>query len=282
MRKAKLHYAAEEDWDQPTVPDQHRSTDTTSRLLTTALAQNSSCQGYDRGTGNVNSTGQHEFTWNSSYATDDPWYISVLVGFRGSEWNDVQDIKANSYICTWKRTQRYQNLSACVDHLVNALGELNGGECPSENTGTTSDAFNKACPMLYGDYAFSSKPLDVTNDTCAYTDMPELQILDGYSTFGTIMGLEPFKTTRVSADANQAYDILTRQTIPLVLLGRFVDPESNLVQSSFEFVCMTANKTVEGSRVPEKEKPWESAGAEVSARMVGWAAAVVTAAMLGL
>ncbi|KAL5372724.1 hypothetical protein DPSP01_013286 [Paraphaeosphaeria sporulosa] len=172
--------------------------------------------------------------------------------------------------------------SACVDHLVNALGELNGGECPSENTGTTSDAFNKACPMLYGDYAFSSKPLDVTNDTCAYTDMPELQILDGYSTFGTIMGLEPFKTTRVSADANQAYDILTRQTIPLVLLGRFVDPESNLVQSSFEFVCMTANKTVEGSRVPEKEKPWESAGAEVSARMVGWAAAVVTAAMLGL
>ncbi|OAG01958.1 uncharacterized protein CC84DRAFT_1189333 [Paraphaeosphaeria sporulosa] len=75
--------------------------------------------------------------------------------------------------------------------------------------------------------------------------MPEVQIPDGYST-------------------------------------RFVDPESNLVQSSVEFVCMTANKTVEGSRVPEKEKPWESAGAEVSARMVGWAAAVVTAAMLGL
>lgn len=120
----------------------------------------------------------------------------------------------------------------------------------------------------------------MTNDTCTYTDMPEAQIPDGYKTFGTIMGLEAFDTNRVSADANQAYDILTRQTIPLVLLGRFVDPESNLVQSSIEFVCMNANKTVEGSRVPEKEKPWESVGAGVSAGMTGWLAAVVTAAML--
>jgi hypothetical protein len=74
-----------------------------------------------------------------------------------------------------------------------------------------------------------------------------VQIPDKYSTFGTVVGLD----TDANADANKTYDLLTRQTIPLVLLGRFVDPESNLVQSSVEFVCMTANKTVEGSRVPE-------------------------------
>jgi hypothetical protein len=112
--------------------------------------------------------------------------------------------------------------------------------------------------------------------------MPEVQVPDKYSTFGTVVGLEVSDTTGVNADANKTYDLLTRQTIPLVLLGRFVDPESSLVQSSVEFVCMTANKTVEGSRVPEQETPWESAGADISARMVGWAAGVVTAVMLVL
>lgn len=125
-------------------------------------------------------------------------------------------------------------------------------------------------------------PLDVTNDTCIYTDLPEVQVPDGYNTYGTLMGLEAFKSIRVSADANQAYDILTRQTIPLVLLGSFIDPKSNRVQHKVEFVCMNANKTVEGSRVPEKEKPWESAGARECSRMVGLAVAVVTAAVLVL
>ena len=112
--------------------------------------------------------------------------------------------------------------------------------------------------------------------------MPEVQIPDKYSTFGTVVGLEVSNTTDINADANKTYDLLTRQTIPLVLLGRFVDPESSLVQSGVEFVCMTANKTVEGSRVPEQETPWESSGADISARMVGWAAGVVTAVMLVL
>lgn len=110
--------------------------------------------------------------------------------------------------------------------------------------------------------------------------MPEVQIPDKYSTFGTVVGLEVSANIDTNADANKTYDLLTRQTIPLVLLGQFVDPESRMVQSSVEFVCLTANKTVEGSRVPEREKPWESVGAGVSARMAGWAACVVTAMML--
>jgi hypothetical protein len=112
--------------------------------------------------------------------------------------------------------------------------------------------------------------------------MPELQIPDKYNTFGTVVGLEVSDTTDINADANRTYDLLTRQTIPLVLLGRFVDPESNLVQSSVEFVCMTANKTVEGSRVPEQETPWKSVGADISARIAKWVAGVVTAIMLVL
>jgi hypothetical protein len=45
---------------------------------------------------------------------------------------------------------------------------------------------------------------------------------------------------------------------------------------------MTANKTVEGSRVPEQVTPWKSDGADISARIVGLAAGVVTAVMFVL
>jgi hypothetical protein len=145
-----------------------------SRLFTRVLGQNSSCQGYQRGSGTVNSTGQHEFTWNSSYATNDPWYVSVLVGSRGAEWNDYHDVKADTYIsvpenvpnetkiCLYQYTNINATLesggenscdgvisSACVDHLTEALNQSASG-CPSSDTGTTLEAFNKACPMLQG------------------------------------------------------------------------------------------------------------------------------------
>jgi hypothetical protein len=122
----------------------------------------------------------------------------------------------------------------------------------------------------------------VTNTTYAYTNMPELQIPDKYNTFGTVVGLQVSDTPYVNADANETYDLLIRQAIPLVILGQFIKPESNLVQSSVEFVCMTANKTVEGSRVPEQVTPWKSDGADISARIVGLAAGVVTAVMFVL
>jgi hypothetical protein len=122
----------------------------------------------------------------------------------------------------------------------------------------------------------------VTNRTCTYINMPELQIPEKYNTFGAVVGLEVSDATNVNTDANTTYDLLTRQTIPLVLLGRFFDPESNLVQSRVKFVCMTAKKTLGESRVPEQETPWKSAGINVSARKVGWAAGVVTAVMLVL
>lgn len=121
----------------------------------------------------------------------------------------------------------------------------------------------------------------MANNTCAYTDMPEVNIPDNYSTFGTIVGLQASDTI-AKVSANETYDLLTRQTIPLVLLGRFVDPESNLVQRSVEFVCMTANNTVEGSRVPDQETPWESVGAHIGAETVRRAVSVVTAVMLVL
>ncbi|KAF2443133.1 hypothetical protein P171DRAFT_363470 [Karstenula rhodostoma CBS 690.94] len=277
----------------------------TASTLTTTLAQNSSCDTQNEIYINLNSTGQHEFTWDSSYATNDPWYVSVLVK-SGAEWTDARDVVATAYvsapgnvpndtgICLYQYTNINATLAAggdnscngvissnCIDFLTDALNEPTYGlKCPEENIGPTSDAFNKACPMLIGNAGYSSYFVDVTNGTCAYTDMPGVHIPDGYNTFRTQIGLDPFETIEVSADANQAYDFMTRQAIPVVMLGRFVNPQSNKVDRSVEIVCLNANNTVEGSRVPEKEAPWESAGTGLSANKVGWVVAGVVAVVL--
>jgi hypothetical protein len=149
---------------------------TLSELLATALvnAQNSSCQGHHQDFRTVNSTGQHEFTWNSSYASDDSWYVSVLVGSRGTEWNDRHDVRANAYIsvpgnvpngteiCSYQYTNINATLasegenscsgvisSVCIDHLTEVLSN-SANFCPDSDTGSTSEAFNKACTMLTG------------------------------------------------------------------------------------------------------------------------------------
>ncbi|CAN9322300.1 unnamed protein product [Alternaria alternata] len=275
-------------------------------LLTTTFvnAQNYSCPGNFRDYRSVNSTGQHEFTWNSSYAGEDSWYVSVLIGSRETEWNDGSDVDATAYISapgnvrngTGYCSYQYNNINAtlesggenscsgvissvCIEHLTNALSEV-ATYCPSPDTGSTSEAFKKACPMLRGG-SHNTKFIDVANNTCNYTDMPEVNIPDNYSTFGTVIGLQASDTI-AKVGANETYDLLTRQTIPLVLLGRFIDPESNRVQRSVEFVCMTANNTVDGSRIPDQETPWESVGAHLSARTVGWVVSVVTAVMFVL
>lgn len=149
---------------------------TISGLLTTALvdAQNSSCRGNFREFRSVNSTGQHGFTWNSSYAGEESWYVSVLIGSRETEWNDGSDVDATAYISapgnvrngTGYCSYQYNNINAtlesggetscsgvissvCIDHLTNALSDV-AYYCPSSDTGSTSEAFNKACPMLRG------------------------------------------------------------------------------------------------------------------------------------
>ena len=148
---------------------------TVSGLLTTAFvnAQNSSCQDFPSFK-TVNSTGRYEFAWNSSYASDDPWYVSVLVGSRGIEWSDRHDVRASAYISvpgnvpsgTEICSYQYANINAtlesggetscssvissvCIDHLTMVLRN-SANSCPDADTGSTSEAFKKACPMLSG------------------------------------------------------------------------------------------------------------------------------------
>lgn len=156
-------------------------------LLTISFvtAQNSSCRGYRDVFRSVNSTGQHEFTWNSAYASDDPWYVSVLVGSGGPEWDDRYDVRAIPYISvpgnvpngTGICSYQYININAtlesggenscsgvissgCIDHLTTVLSS-SSNSCPRSDTGSTSDAFNKACPMLTGGSHSTFLPLSL-------------------------------------------------------------------------------------------------------------------------
>jgi hypothetical protein len=149
-------------------------------LLLSALAQNStnttsaSCSSPTEIKTGLNSTGQYELTWNDSYATDDPWYVSVLVRDRGSNyttsWHDVSastyisvpgNVPNDTGICTYQFNNINATLEAgrenscngvisatCVEFLTEALGETDGLNCPDWND--KSDAFERACPMLMG------------------------------------------------------------------------------------------------------------------------------------
>jgi hypothetical protein len=161
---------------------------TISGLLTTALveAQNVSCPGRPREFSNVNSTGQYEFTWNSSYASADPWYISVLVGSQGTEWDTSRDVRAHAYISVPgnvpKGTEicgyQYININAtlesggenscsgvissdCIDHLTKVLSTSSDYYCPGSDTGSISEEFSKACPMLKGGSRSTFIPLSL-------------------------------------------------------------------------------------------------------------------------
>lgn len=175
---------------------------TISGFLTAAVvnAQDAACQNRQKFT-NVNSTGQQEFTWNSSYASNDPWYVSVLVGYQGIEWNDSHDVRANAYISVPENVSngteiciyQYSNInatlgsggenscsavisSACIDHLNKVL-TISAPYCPSSDTASTSEAFNQACPMLKGGSHSTFPPLSLLKPLYAFLLSFTLQIL---------------------------------------------------------------------------------------------------------
>lgn len=126
------------------------------------------------------------------------------------------------------------------------------------------------------------------NGTCRHDPVPEMQIPDGYNTFRTMSDLNPFPHNIATDYPQQAYELLTRQTIPLVFLGRFVDQkplvvgELHTAEFPIEFACLVANKAAEGSRVADKEKPWESTAAGASAQKMWWVTTWVVAVVLAL
>jgi len=143
---------------------------TISGLLTTAVvnAQNYSCQGSFGELTAVNSTGQHELTWNSSYASDDPWYVSVLVGSRYDDLEGFafisvpENVPNRTDLCIYQYLNINATLEAggenscsgvissnCMDHLTEALSDTSYG-CPSNDWSSSSEEFKKACPMLSG------------------------------------------------------------------------------------------------------------------------------------
>lgn len=116
----------------------------------------------------------------------------------------------------------------------------------------------------------------MSNTTCATYDIPSVDIPEGYHSYGTASMSDPFEDFRYRPNMTEAYDLLVRQTIPYVLYGGFSD--SNSVALMTRFVCVTPDRTVQGSRaVPGGKAPWESQAVGLMAGR----AAVVVAGLLG-
>lgn len=89
----------------------------------------------------------------------------------------------------------------------------------------------------------------------------------------------PYTELGYHSNKTETYDLLVRQTIPYILYGEFQDPKTNSFAPLTRFVCLTPNRTLEGSRaVPEGKAPWENHGK----RMLASRMTVVVAIMLGV
>ena len=103
-----------------------------------------------------------------------------------------------------------------------------GDSCPDfyDGTSTARDAFKKACPGLgSGGTVRDTGFREVSNTTCTLTELPGVQIPEGYHTFGTPSAINPYEGVYLGSNATQAYDLMARQVVPYVLLATFKDEE---------------------------------------------------------
>jgi hypothetical protein len=121
----------------------------------------------------------------------------------------------------------------------------------------------------------------VSNTTCATYDIPSVDVPGDYHSLGTGSVSNPFADYNYRSNMAETYDMIVCQTVPYVLYGRFEDPESHSVEVLTRFVCVTPNRTVEGSRaVPGGETPWESKGVSLVAGRMVVVVASISGAML--
>ncbi|KAJ4351730.1 CCA tRNA nucleotidyltransferase, mitochondrial [Didymosphaeria variabile] len=243
----------------------------------------------------TNSTGQRQFKWTNSsdseHPNSDSWYLSVSINDtvrRGDDTSvsnggielrgyvSVPDNVRNTSLCVYQFGSANVTLDDNADDGMDSCGGLVSDECKDfikdsflhesvgngcplyRKAGTEgNDAFKKACPNLRD--GPGSYRTDMSNTTCATYEIPSVDVPDEYHSYGTGSMSDAFEDFNYRPNMTEAYDLLVRQTIP--------------------FVCVTPNKTVQGSRaVPEGKAPWES---QAVGLVVG-RAAVVVAGALGL
>lgn len=180
----------------------------------------------------------------------------------------------------------------CVEWLKENMVPKGGDRCPGFNDGSKGglEEWKKKCPMLAESgtavngmfplpislYVHASvlptpqptNPLpadisfrSVTNQTCAYSSLPSLSLPSNYTTHGLPSAFSPYGNSFNERNTTRAYDLMTRQVLPYVLVASLQVPGTDAKQVLTRFVCAVPDKVVEGSRKVEGAKPWESAAA---------------------
>ncbi|KAF9739549.1 hypothetical protein PMIN06_006992 [Paraphaeosphaeria minitans] len=269
------------------------------------------------GNSSANSTGQVEFRWTNSsdseHPASDPWYISVTVndtlrrgdsrtsasngGIELRGYVSVPDDVMNASLCLYQFSSANVTLDDSIEDGLDSCGGVVSDECkdlikdnflhetqpsgcPLYQKASTDgvDTFKKACPNLVDSASVHYK--DVSNTTCAATDIPSVNIPDGYHSVRSASISSPFSDYSYQPNMTETYDLLVRQTVPYILYGRFEDPDSNSGEVMTRFICVAPNRTVEGSRaVPEGKAPWEESK---GVGLVAGRMAVVMASIMGV
>lgn len=102
-----------------------------------------------------------------------------------------------------------------------------------------------------------------------------------FNTFPIDMGFSPYWDERWTdtANASATYDLAVHQTIPFVVVAKFSQSDSDdaEIMDAARMFCITPNKVVDGSRIPESEEPWESGAVD---KRVGGTVSLVVAVMI--
>jgi hypothetical protein len=93
------------------------------------------------------------------------------------------------------------------------------------------------------------------NQTCNITSPPGI---DRHTTVSSAFGWDgAFQDDRDDDDFTE-YDLNVRRPVPIVIAADFNNSASGNFSIETKVVCVAPDTVLEGSRVPEEEKPWES------------------------
>ncbi|KEY74605.1 hypothetical protein S7711_05036 [Stachybotrys chartarum IBT 7711] len=118
---------------------------------------------------------------------------------------------------------------------------------------------------------WTSAPFNFSRPECTVDSLPDAVLPNDYRTLQAMYQGLPISTEEETF--YEAYDLLVRQSLPVLLTARIPGVTSNTTTA---LACLSANEIVDGSREPEGEFPPSSAATLGTSRAMVYSLALVT------
>ncbi|KFA51402.1 hypothetical protein S40293_03280 [Stachybotrys chartarum IBT 40293] len=118
---------------------------------------------------------------------------------------------------------------------------------------------------------WTSAPFNFSRPECTVDSLPDVVLPNDYRTLQAMYQGLPISTEEETF--YEAYDLLVRQSLPVLLTARIPGVTSNTTTA---LACLSANEIVDGSREPEGEFPPSSAATLGTSRAMVYSLALAT------